>query len=405
MFVVIRPLVAVILLWLTALPAQAANRLVIDFMFSSGQQRTAWFNLVSAFAKANPDVEVVNEQGEQEEYKREFLQSLQTRKIDIAFWFAGERLRQSVKAGLLQPFDDAYTASVLKPNFVKSTLEAASVDGQVYGFPIQYYQWGFFYRKSIFAKLHLDTPTTWDAFLAHCEALKKAGISPLAVGAEEAWPAAAWFDYLDLRINGIDFHRKLLHGAGSFDDPRVRKVFAEWKGLLDKNYFLPETMDRRWDSVMPFLYHDRVGMVLMGGFIAAKIPASLAPDIGFFPFPRYANGVGAFEEAPLDILVMPKNGENPEAARRFLRYLATSDGLNQFNQVLHTVSPRSKGAESADPVARSAKSLLNAAAGITLYFDRDASDSLVAPSFQAFKQFLQQPHDVDAAIATIVGRR
>ncbi len=162
--------------WLIGtLPALAADKLVIDFMFSSGQQRTAWLNLVSAFAKDNPDIEVINDQAVQENYKRDFLQNLQTRKVDIAFWFAGERLRQSAKAGLLLPFDDAFNDTVLRPNFVKSTLEASTVEGQVFGFPIQYYQWGFYYRKSVFAKLHLTPPQNWTDILAAFEALTKAG--------------------------------------------------------------------------------------------------------------------------------------------------------------------------------------------------------------------------------------
>ena len=37
---------------------------------------------------------------------------------------------------------------------------------------------------------------------------------------DNAWVASAWFDYLDLRINGGDFHRALLAGEESLRQPR-----------------------------------------------------------------------------------------------------------------------------------------------------------------------------------------
>ena len=39
------------------------------------------------------------------------------------------------------------------------------------------------------------------------------------------WVASAWFDYLNIRINGAPFHRDLLAGKHRFDDPRCKKVF------------------------------------------------------------------------------------------------------------------------------------------------------------------------------------
>ena len=36
------------------------------------------------------------------------------------------------------------------------------------------------------------------------------------------WVASGWFDYLNLRINGAEFHRDLLAGKHSFDGPEVK---------------------------------------------------------------------------------------------------------------------------------------------------------------------------------------
>jgi multiple sugar transport system substrate-binding protein len=386
--------IAMCWLLLGSAPAAAADKLVVDFMISSGKQRDAWVDLVNQFAAENPDLEIVRTERGQEDYKRDFGANLETNNTDVAFWFAGERLRHWSKTGLLRPLDTRFVAEVLAPNLVKTSYEATRVEDRVYGFPLKYYQWGFFYRKSLFLKLGLLPPSTWSDFLQVCERLQKAGVRPLAVGGKDGWSAAAWFDYLDLRINGAEFHQALLKGEVAFSDRRVRAVFSEWRTLLGKGYFLPETMDKPWDSVMPFIYHDLVGMALLGGSITVKLPAALRSDIGFFPFPRLNNKVKLVEEAPLDVLVTPSNGQNPAGARRFLTFLATTDALNTFNERLHTVSPRRTGAKSVDPFVVSAN-------GITLFFDRDAVKPLINPAFESFKQFLLPPHDVDAAIRSI----
>lgn len=396
--------VVVFFVLLGLLPARAAEKLVIDFMVSSGQQRTAWVTIVNQFAKENPDITISKHEFGQEQYKRDFGARLENQQVDIAFWFAGERLREWAGKKLLLPFDDAFTDTVLKPNFVKTTYDATEIGGKVYGFPVSYYQWGFFYKKSLFRKLKIEAPTTWSEFLVVCETLKKANIAPTAVGAKDGWPAAAWFDYLDLRINGIEFHRKLLRGEAKFTEPRVRKIFDEWKVLLDKGYFLEMTMTQDWESVLPYLYRDRLGMALMGGFVVTKVPPLIAQDIGFFPFPRYAPDVPAYEEAPLDVLVLPAKGQNRAAAKRFLSFLGKSNALNQFNDAVYMVSPRIDSQASADTLAGSAKAMLGAAAGITFFFDRDAQSNMVEPAFQTFKKFLAPPHDAAAAVSGMEGR-
>lgn len=379
----------------------AAERLVIDYIFATSNQRSGWVEVINRFSAANPDVHVVHNAHVQEDYKRDFLHILQTDKADIAFWYAGERMQDAAKRKLLSPLSADQVALLLKKNFVPATLEGTRIDGEVYGFPLYYYAWGFVYRKSLFERLGLRPPATWSEFLLVCKRLKAAGVTPLGVGAKHGWPAAGWFDYLDLRINGIEFHRRLLRGEERFTDPRTRKVFDTLGELLRKGYFLEATMDQDWDSVAPYVYRNQVGMMLMGTFIAAKFPATIAADMGFFSFPRYSPDVPTYEEAPLDVLVLPANGENRAARNRFLAFLAESDALHQLSEVNQTVAP--KGGSSAPPslLREATHTILNGAADLTFFFDRDAKASLVDPVFDGLRQFLKPPHDTDQTVRGI----
>lgn len=384
----------------------ARDTLVLHFMVSSGAQRTAWVDLVQRFAAAHPDIRVIHKEFPQEEYKRQFERYLTEDKVDIAFWFAGERMRSLVHKRLLAPLDPEFVKTIATPALARAPRLGGVVNGQHYAFPVTYYPWGFFYRKSTFARLGLAPPQDWASFMRVCESLKAAGITPTAIGAQAGWPAAAWFDYLNLRSNGLEFHQKLLLGEAEFSDPRARQVFELWKTLLDRGYFLNTTLSSEWDSVLPFLYREQVGMVLLGGFAGAKFGGSpFASDIGFFAFPRIQAKVPTAEDAPLDVLVLPASGENRATAHRFLRYLATQPALNRFNDAVATISPLARGQSSTDPLFRSSKAVLDAATGLGFFFDRDAPAELIQPAFGAFQQFLRPPHDVDAAIRSLTLQR
>ena len=384
---------------LGATSAWCGENLVIGFMVSSGNQRTFWDSeVIQKFKAANPDVQVTQIVRGQEAYKDGFSQMLQKEAVDVAFWFAGERLSQAVDSQLLRPLDDSEVKSAVVRNFVESTVAATSIRSKIYALPLSYYTWGFYYRKSLFSQLGLQAPATWTEFLEVGRKLKAAGITPTAVGAAEGWPAAAWFDYLNLRMNGLDFHRKLLAGEVRFSDPRVREVLVQWKHLQDLGFFMRDTLDKTWDAPLPYLYRNLVGMVLMGGFASAKFPPQLADDMGFFPFPAIAN-VPRYEDAPLDVLVLPKTGKNTNAAHRFLVFLATSGALNSYNMRANQLSPLKSFQASAHNAGE--VTALQSAKAIAFYFDRDAKPQLVKPAFAAFKQFMSPPFDVDRAIAAL----
>jgi multiple sugar transport system substrate-binding protein len=103
--------------------------------------------------------------------------------------------------------------------------------------PLNYYHWSIYYKKSIFASLAITPPTNWQELLLAIARLRAHGIVPFNLSGQSNWSLAAWFDYLNLRLNGLDFHLALLAGKTHFTDPRVVNVFIHWKLLIDAKSF------------------------------------------------------------------------------------------------------------------------------------------------------------------------
>jgi glucose/mannose transport system substrate-binding protein len=120
-------------------------------------------------------------------------------------------------------------------------------------------------------------PTTWDEFFATAEALKKAGIIPVAHGGQN-WQDFTTFEAVALGVGGAEFYKKAFVAldAGTLKSPTMGKVldtFRKVKGYTDKN-----APGRDWNLATAMVIKGEAGMQIMGDwakgeFLAAgKVP-------------------------------------------------------------------------------------------------------------------------------------
>jgi len=223
---------------LTLAASAQAGTIAANIAFKGANQRAVWEEVVAQFEKANPDVKVKLAFIEEETYKVQLPAWLSTVAPDIVKWHEGERLAYYAERGLLEDLSADWTKNGWDKDFA-SLKTPSSYQGKQYAMPTDYFAWGVYYRKDLFEKAGIKgEPKTWDEFLEACKKLKAAGIAPIAVGGRDSWTIAAWFDYLDFRLNGYDFHMQLMRGEVPYTDARVKKVYATWKTLIEQKYFI-----------------------------------------------------------------------------------------------------------------------------------------------------------------------
>jgi len=400
-----RRLVLLIGWLLCILPSLGLAKEIVNLtlMFSSGDQRGVFNRQVRLFERENPGIEVVVREMEQEYYKGNVAKWLEasTSQSDVLYWFGGAKLRWFAAKGWVEPLDDLWKREHFDDVFTPSAKSAVVAGDKVYGLPIAYYQWGFYYRKSIFKQYKLQPPQTWDEFIALGERLKANGITPVALGSADRWPVAGWFDYLDLRLNGLAFHQKLMAGKTPYTDPRVREVFRYWKDLIDRQFFLASHSRHDWRGALPYLYRGRAGMVLMGNFLVPQLPESIRDDIGFFRFPRIKAEMPYFEDAPIDALIIPRNAANKDAARKLLTFFARADVQTSINAAMGMISPNRAATLADDRFIRAGAEMLGAAEGIAQFYDRDTPREMFEPGMDIFVQFMLQPDSIDQQLGRL----
>lgn len=113
-----------------------------------------------------------------------------------------------------------------------------------------------------------------------------------------------------------------------------------------------------------------MGFLLIGNFVTSKWPRSVIHDIGFMPFPKIAE-LPLYEEAPMDVFMIPKNTKKVKEAEAFIKFLARSDVQSKLNQELGYLPPHKLGTVGQGAFIQAGATLLQQAKGVSQYFDRD----------------------------------
>lgn len=373
-------------------PPLAAEPEVIKFSIlisEGGLHRNLVRELGRRFQQAHPDIRVELLEMTNDVYHRWFS-NWQEQDVDLLWYFAGYQLEQLARAGDIADISALWEQQGWDQSFA-SLKESVSTQGRNYALPLSYYHWGFFYKKSLFERYDLEPPKSWDEFLALCDRLKQEGITPLGLSTASDWPAASWFSYINLRLNGLDFHLNLLHGHESYLDGRVTRVLRLWKSLIDKGYFMKASHDYQWQEVLPHVYRGKVGLYLMGSFMPGvmTIPAE---EFGFFRFSTIDESVPVYEEAPTDVIFINSRSEHKEAAKTFLAFMARPDIQYIYNESLGFVTPNSQAPGSERRLVRVSSSYLNQAEGLSQYFDRDTTKTMAESGFSILGAFARNPN-------------
>jgi ABC-type glycerol-3-phosphate transport system substrate-binding protein len=364
-------------------------------------------DIVKQFQEKYPNITVTQSTVAHEDFKqaiRAYLTS--STPPDVMTWFAGNRARFFIDKGQIMDISDVYKSEGWDKSYPKGFQALSTVDGKQYFVPTSYYWWAVYYNKKVFEKYGLEPPKTWDEFLKVSETLKKNGVQPIVTGTKAPWPAAAWFDYLNMRLNGPEFHINLMLGKEKYDDPRVKKVFEAWAELINKGYINKDAAAYNWQDVIPDMVQQKAGMYLMGQFIMDSIPEENKADFDFFRFPIMDPNQPVGEDAPTDGFFAAANAPHPEAAKAFLAYLGSKEAQTYVAEQLKRL-PTNMDVDTSkfDDASKQGMELLKGADYIAQFYDRDTTPEMAEKGMAAFQAFMDDPSKIDSILADLEKER
>jgi len=347
--------------------------------------------IIPTFEKENPDIKVEMTIYDHEAYKTQIRNFLPAEPPDVVNWFSGNRMKFFVNQGLFEDVSDVWDQNNLH-NELAAARSTMTVDGKQWGVPTTYYQWGFYYRKDIFAKYGLGEPRSMADLMNIFETLKKNGVTPIAIGTKYLWTAAGWFDFLNLRINGYDFHMALMDGEVSYEDQRLDRVFDIWGEIAKSGYYIDNHASYSWQEGMAPMINGDAAMYLLGNFIIPDLMrAGLEGKIGYFQFPVIDGSVRTYEEAPTDSMHIPARAKNKKDARRFLAFLGRADIQKIIADASGMLSTNNQSPPPTDEFLKIGFKVLSESAGLAQFYDRDTPPEMAKEGMKGFQEFMVKP--------------
>lgn len=364
--------------------------LVVQSYMSDEAPKAAFAKLVAEFEKQTKLKVEVNTTAH-EQFKTQIVTYLTSPDApDVLTWFAGFRMQQYAMKGLLEPIDEVFPGGKFENEFPASFKGAASYGGKIYFVPQSWYWWAIYYNKDVFAKYNLTPPTTWEELLKVCEVLKKNGVAPFTIGAKDTWTAGGWFDYMNVAVNGGEFHQQLTAGKVSYTDPKVLKTFSYIADLAKKGYIIEGASSLSWQEAVTPLVEGKAAMYLMGQFIMDVIPADKKASFDFFKFPIVGGQTAYGVDTPTDGFIMPAKAKNKTNAKKFLAFLASKGAQEMFCTELKRLAANIN-VRPADAAAEKGLAMVKGAATAMQFYDRDAPEEMAAKGMDAIVMILKNP--------------
>ncbi|MFG3439661.1 extracellular solute-binding protein [Nonomuraea sp. NPDC047897] len=324
-------------------------------------QKTPMDSLVAAYQQAKPSVRVNASYAPTDQVQTSLRTQLGAGNApDLHVVYPGNgsamSMNQIAEAGLLADLSGQAWAATIPTGF-KPAFQSG---GKTYIYSAGSSVIGAVYNKKVFEKAGVqEPPKTWSEFLEVCGKLKKAGVAPIALGAQTPWVTQLiTYALVPSTVYAKDptFDDKQLAGQASFADSGWRQAMEMYLELQKRGFFNDNPNGTTFEQQISMVATGKAGMAIQ---VSAVLPdfrkaASSPDDLSMFPVP------GADDEAsvwiPAGVVVglgVNAKGKNVEEAKAFVDFLGKQENINAYAKAISAI-PLTQDADSTiDPAVQS----------------------------------------------------
>ncbi len=219
-------------------------------------------------------------------------------------------------------FDDAFKSCV-------------SQDGKVYGVPFTTTQAGaVVYWKPDYEELGLSVPTTWDEFLANCDALEAAGKTAIYMSAGDTWTTQVLFLGDNYNVNAADpeYAQKFTEGSAKFaTTPAALAGWEKYEDLVGR-YNEDYTAAKYNDGCEAMAVGEATHWIILTQVISEMIQnhPECADKIGVFGVPGSDSANAGLTVWEPNAWYINKDSANAEAAKAFLEFWTSPENIDIY---------------------------------------------------------------------------
>lgn len=373
--------------------------------------------IYAAFTEANPNIEIVREVVSTDQMRQTVNTAISSGTgPDIIFYDSGPGYAGVLAdAGLIEPLDEYADQYGWYDRIAEQSLDAASINGQLYGLPLQVDLIGMFYNQTLMDQEGFAVPQTVEELKSFCQQASEAGYTPLAFTNNPGWQAFHQFSMMTTNTIGPDALQQLLYSnEGSWDSPEItgaiQTYFVE---LRDAGCFNDDVNALTNDDGAALFQSGQALMYPTGSWMVQEFSPETMPDmdVQMMPFPAVEEGAGSYWVSGIgSAYYISSASQNKDQAAQFLDYLFSPEAANRWVEDARFFVPMSVDAANLEisPLAQSILAELDKAANGEIEFGYNI-DVLAPPRFNdtmlnGFQRILagdQTPEELAAELQAV----
>jgi len=315
-------------------PANIGNKLEIFSWWTAMGEEEALSELYRLYREQNPEVEIINATvvGGMGSKARSVLETRMAgnNPPDAFQVLAGPSLMKLwIKPGYLEDISFIYEQHNLLNLFPPEIVEKLSYRGGIFAIPVNIHRENvLWYNKALFEQYGIAPPRSTEDLHAVLEQLAAHGITPLAVGDSNHWPALHLFESILVAQLSPEEYRGLWNGESEWDTQKMGAVLRQFKDVF--HYVNSDHAALTWDEAVQYMIDGKCAMTVMGDFAEGYLKTKgLRPneEFGWVPFP------GSEDKFVMnsDTFAIPKGAVHRENAIKWLEIAASKAGQDAFN--------------------------------------------------------------------------
>lgn len=276
-----------------------------------------------------------------EEWKAKVMADFETgTEPDVLFYFLGTDANPIIDADKVVSLNEIREAYPdYAANMKEDMLVPSVADGTVYAVPSTGFWESMFVNTKVLQAAGVEVPGadyTWDQFLADCQKIKDAGLTPVAVSLQEV--PHYWFEFTTYNNGNHANHLDVPAQATDATGTKWAKGFEDLKGLYDKGFLPENTLTATDAETVQLMLDGEAAFLIDGSWKVGFFVENAADHLGDYQL-AYVPGKG--ERKATDIVGGISMGyyitrqawedeAKREAAVQFVQHMTSDDVLSTF---------------------------------------------------------------------------
>lgn len=312
--------------------------------------------LVDRFNSEHQNVRVEHTPYPNEEFKSKVLSTAFSggEPPDMFMNVGGEWLGQYAREDVLLDLTSWYRGRA--DRYPKGISAAYTINGKIYGVPWRTETTGLiYYNKDIFADNGLSDENlqTYDRWLDTCGKLKAAGVTPIAFGNKQQFPAIHYAsNFIKMALGAERSYDLFAKHEGRWSDPEVVGAVRSLATLNERGYFTQGAPTEDYFVALESFLSGEAAMAITTLGETSQITASSGLDAGFAQWPEFEDGPGKSSDWIFwaECVSATKNVEDREAALDFLDAAGSAEYQRAaFEEVPSYLTSAQKALEGGSP--------------------------------------------------------